>query len=60
MLEIMLTVFLWIILGMVLIEKQRKAQDEVMDTIVCTLYIIFAPLVLVVAIVRQVFYERWR
>jgi len=59
-LEIILIAVLWLVLGVILAEKQKKAQDHMVDESIKAMIVIFAPLVLIGAIIRQTFFEKWR
>lgn len=58
-LEIILTIILWLILGIYMSKKQSKCIPD-HDPILEVMITILAPIWLIGAIIRQVFVENWK
>ncbi len=58
-LEIILSVILWIVFGVFLLAKWKKA-DSTMPEAAMVFMFCFTPLVFLGAIIRQVFFEDWK
>ena len=59
-LEIVLIIIIWVIVGCFLAHKQDQISDTKLNPEIWVPYMMFAPIVLIGAIVRQLIIEEWR